>query len=216
MTTEPLTAIINVAPALDPAVGLLKEEAIRLKDFAEKRIIASDADLKPAVDDLSLIANVKKALATKKAEWLKPIKSHIDAVSAVFEEITTPLGQADIINRKKVLDYRAEQQRIADEAEAINRAKLELAQREAKLNDGVITVDLTPIEVPAPIAKVRTDAGLAGTMKVTKWELIDFKAVPDEYKTLDSARITKVVKAGGSIPGIKVWEEATLRVTANR
>lgn len=206
------TAEIQIAPEIDVTVQSLVEEARKLQTYAEGRMILSDDDLKPVLDDLTLIAKVKRALEEKKKEYLKPIKAHVEAISATFQAILGPLEDADRLNRSAMMRYRAEQQRKADEAEAINREKEALAKREAALNYGAHTVDLTPVEAPVPIAKVRTDMGTAGVTKIKKWVLEDMAKVPDEYKVLDSGRITRVVKAGGSIPGIRVFEEESLRV----
>jgi len=214
MTTETVTALIKVNPESDTSVLSLLCEANKLRDYALARVIASDADLSPATEDLSLIAKLKKSLTEKKAEYYKPIKTHLDAVSAAFQSLLTPVEEADKITREKIMAYRTEQKRKADEAAAINQAKLDLARREAALNGGEITVDLTPVEAPAPVHKVQTDLGTASTMKVLKWELVDFAAVPDQYKMIDAAKVTKIVKVGGTIPGIRTWEEETLRITA--
>ena len=209
-----ITAIIKIGPEHDPAVLTLAEEARKLRDYAAVRVIATDIDLKPATEDLSIIARVKKALAEKKADYLKPIKAHIDAVSAAFLSITAPLDEADTITRNKVKDYRAAVEKRRLEAEEINRQKQELARRETAFHGtGEITVDTAPVEAPAPVNRVFTDLGTASMMKVKKWELVDFKAVPDEFKLLDSGKITKLVKAGGTIPGIRVYEEESIRVT---
>ena len=48
------------------------------------------------------------------------------------------------------------------------------------------------------------------TNKVMKFEVVDFKALPDEYKISDDVKIRKVVNAlkmDTNIPGVKVWEE---------
>jgi len=209
-----ITALIRIGPEHDPAVLALAQEARKLREYAAVRVIATDADLKPATEDLSIIAKVKKALAEKKADYLKPIKTHIDAVNAAFTSIIAPLDEADIITREKVKDYRVAVEKRRLEAEEINRRKQELARREAAFNGtGEITIDTTPVEAPAPVSRVVTDLGTASTMKIKKWELVDFKAVPDEFKMLDSGKVTKLVKAGGTIPGIRVYEDESIRVT---
>jgi hypothetical protein len=38
--------------------------------------------------------------------------------------------------------------------------------------------------------------------------------IPDEYFVLDTARIGKIVRAGGTVPGIEVFEEESLSVRA--
>ncbi|MFA6307090.1 MAG: hypothetical protein WC639_04775 [Patescibacteria group bacterium] len=209
------TAVIKVGPEHDPAVIALSADARRIRDYAVARMIVGDADLKPATDDLSVIAKIKKALTEKKADYLKPIKAHVDAVNAAFSSIMSPLEEADQVTRQKVLAYNAAVAKRQSEAEEINRKKAELARQEAQFNGtGEITIDTTPVVAPAPVSRVKTDMGTTSTFKVTKWEVVDFAAVPDQYKIIDAAKVTKLVKAGGSIPGICVYEEESLRVTA--
>ncbi len=210
------TAIIKVGPEHDAAIVSLAEEARKLLDFARLRTITTDADLRPATDDLSLIAKLKKALAEKKAEYLKPIKSHIDAVNTAFALIMQPLEEADSITRNKVRDYQAQVEKRHQEAEEINRQKAELAQREAAFNGtGEITVDTKPVEAPLPVGRVSSDFGSIGIAKVMKWEVEDITKVPFEYLIVDAGKIGKLVRAGiPSIPGIRIWKEGSLRVTA--
>lgn len=215
--TEQVVAIIKVGPEHDPAVLDLAEKARKLREYAIARIIVKDTGLFPAIEDLSIIAKVKKALAEKKTDYLKPIKAHIDAVTAAFTSITQPLDEADSITRKKVMDYRAEVEKRRLEAEEINRQKQELAHREAAFNGtGEVTVDTTPVEAPAPIGRVFTDLGTGSTMGVYKWELVDIALVPREYLVVNAGMVTGVVKGSKGkivIPGLRIWKEETLRVT---
>ena len=122
------------------------------------------------------------------------------------------LEQADSITRDKVLAYDAEQKRKIAEAEAINKAKQDLARREMELK-GEITVDTTPVEVPQAPAKVTRGAlGQSSTAKVWKWEVEDFDKIPNQFKITDDKKILKAVQSGQSVPGIKAWQEETLRV----
>ncbi len=187
------TAIINIAPESDLVILSLVAEANRLRDYAEKRVIATDADMTLAVDDLSIIAKVKKALIAKKDEYLKPIKAHEDAIKAVFQIILTPVEDADRINREKWTNYRTEQARHRDEAEAINREKLELAKREEVLT-GEHTIDLTPVVAPAPVTRIQTDMGSAGMRDNWTYEVTDFVAQPNEFKVADTAMLNSIAK----------------------
>ena len=208
-------AVIKISPARDDAIIGLLEEGRKLKEFAVARTIARDEDLKPATDDLSLIAKLKKALNEKKAEYVKPIKAHLDAVNAVFTGIMAPFEEADIITRQKITAYRASIEKARQEAEAINQAKIDLAKREEALT-GEHTVDLTPVEAPIQVTKVSTDMGTVGMMKIYKFEVIDKALVPEEYKLVDTAKVGAVVRASKGtiiIPGIKIIAEETLRVS---
>lgn len=210
-------ALISINPESDVTILSLLAQANRLRDYAIARVIATDDDMSMAVNDLSIIANVKKALTAKKSEYYKPIKVHLDAVTAMFGTLLTPIEDADRITRDKWTAYRNEQVRKKAEAEAINRAKEELAKREAVLNHGEITVDLTPVEAPMPIVRVQTDMGSAGVVRTRKYRVIDFAKLPDQYKIENSVLLKKVVKAGiPEIPGVEIYIEEGLRVSPMR
>ena len=210
-------ASIKIKPENDPRVLALAKEAEQLRDFALARKLTTDADLTPATEDLSIIAKAKKSLTEAKAEYIKPIKGYLEDVNAAFTKIMTPLDEADKVTRNKILTYRSEQQRRQAEAEELNRQALELAKRQAEFSGtGEFTVDTTPIETPPPVKRVSTELGTAGVVRNLTWELVDFMLVPDQYKILDAGKITKLVKGGGSIPGIKIFTEETLRVMTRK
>lgn len=215
------TAIIKVGPEHDSAILVLAQEAKKLRDYAMARVITTETDLKPATEDLSIIARVKKALSEKKAEYLKPIKAHVDAVNTAFTSITAPLDEADTVTRGKILTFRQEQERRVREAEEINRLRVEAAKREATLNGtGEITVETTLLEVPATLPNhVRTELGSLGTAKTWKFEVVDIKMLPDDYKVANEVKIGQVVRATKgtiSIPGVKIWSEESIRITTTK
>ena len=133
---------------------------------------------------------------------------------AAFKSFTSPLEQADGITRGKIMFYRKDVERQRAEVEEIERQKMELAKREAELNNGEIMVDLTPIAKPvAGPGTVRTDMGNTNMMKVRKWEVEDITKVPADYLQVDSTAIGKLARAGiKSISGIRIWDEDVLRV----
>lgn len=208
------TAVIRIYPQGDSAVTLLYNEGVRLRQYAEARLIKTNEDVKVATNDLSLIAKLKKAIEEKRKEYVGPINEHLKAVNKTFTELTEPLNQADTITRQKVLEYRKEQERIRQEQERINRLRLEAAEAEMKLK-GEITESVNIVEVkPAQPDHYRAEAGTLGKFMVPKFELVDFSLVPDEYKILDTVKVGKLVRAGlRSILGIRIWEEESIRVT---
>jgi len=212
--TVTTTAIIKIAPAEDTAVRALVQQSRVILQYAEARVIIANIDLTLATEDLSLIAKLKKAIEEKRKEYVSPIRGKLDSVNSAFKTLLEPIEQADKITRTKILKFRQEQERKRQEAEAIEQEKRELAQREAALKDGEITVDLSPVEKPEAVPdKIYTEVGSASAMKVRKWEVVDFATIPNEYKVIDAGKVTKLVKAGiGSIPGIRIWIETGLRV----
>lgn len=210
--TEAQIVSIVIRPELDPGVARIIQQGNRLREFALARVIATEADLTSATEDLTIIARVTKELTGLKELYYRPIKQHLDTVTAVFSSITAPLEEADKVTRSKVIAFTNEQKRRAAEIEAVNRQAEELARRQAALNNGEFTVDTKPIEAPAPVRRVVTNIGSATTKKVRKWKLVNFSKVPDDCKQLDNAKINRIVKAGGTIDGIETWEEDGLQV----
>jgi len=208
------TALIQIRPDTDEKVVSLYQEAVKLQQYAEARVIQSDGDIKVATDDLSIIAKFKKAIEEKRKEYVGPINEHLKAVNKVFQDFTAPLTEADSITRQKILDYRKEQERIRQEQERINALRLEAARAEMELK-GELAESVGIVEVkPEQPKHYRTETGTLGTVPIKKWEVVDFKLVPDEYKIIDATKVGKVVRAGvPSIPGIRIWEEETLRIT---
>jgi len=208
------TALIQIRPDTDEKVVSLYQEAVKLQQYAEVRVIQSDSDIKVATDDLSIIAKLKKAIEEKRKEYISPINEHLKSVNDAFKQFTEPLIQADTITRQKVLSYRKEQERIRQEQERINQLRLEAAQAEMKLKGELTeTVELVDVKPEAP-RHYRAEMGVLGTAKVAKFELVDFSLVPNEYKMLDSVKVGRVVRAGlRNIPGLRIWEEKSLRVT---
>lgn len=216
MTLENLNttvAVIQINPSSDVAVQSLYTEALKLKEYAVARVILIDADLKPATEDLSIIAGLRKAIEEKRTEYIKPIRTHLDTVNEAFKQFTLPLVEAFTLNNDKVKAYLAEQKRKRTEAEAIERERFELARREIALK-GETTVDLTPVAAPEVIKKIQTELGTVGITTNWKFEVVDFSQVPDEYKLVDATKIGKVVRAGlRSIPGVRIYSEESLRTT---
>lgn len=213
MTQE--TALINVRPDTDSRIAALYEEGVRLELYARERIIESIEDVKAATDDLSIIAKLKKALEEKRKEYIGPINEHLKTVNGVFKSFVEPLSQADSITREKVLAYRAQQESIRVEQERINQLRMQAAEAEMKLK-GELSEPLGLVEVaPNAATRYQTDSGTLGTAKIKKWEVTDITLVPIEYLVVDTVKIGKVVRAGiPGIPGIRIWEEDSLRITA--
>jgi len=217
MIEENTTALITVNPQADVAVIALYEQALGLKRCADALTIASDADVMDATNDLSIISNLKKAIEEKRKFYVQPITEHIKDVNEAFKSFTEPINYADTTTRQKILDYRAEQGRIRQEQEEINRLRTEAAQKEMELK-GELTESVNLVETqPDQPQHYRTGMGTLGTMLTWHFEVINFALVPDEYKLLDAAKLGKVIRAGlRSIPGIRIYSEETLRVTTKK
>lgn len=208
-------AMIKVKPDLDAEVKTIYIEALKLQEYAESRVIATAEDLKPATDDLSIIAKVKKALEEKRREYLKPLQDHVKEINEVFKTLTYPIEEANRVTRSKILAFQAEQDRIRREQEEINRKRQEAAEAEMRLT-GELSESVNLVEVsPEAPKKISTEMGTVGQRMIRKYRVINFAELPDQYKIENSALLNKVVKAGiPTIPGVEIYEEPILTVNA--
>ena len=208
------TALIDIDPMVDEKMRSLGLEVIAIVQQAEARVVLSDADVHDATGEIALIAGLKKAFEEKRKEYTAPLNGYLKDINAAFKDYTDPLDQADKLTRGKVLSYRAEQERQRQEQERINRLREEAAKAEMQLK-GELTESVNLVEVsPPPPAHYRTIAGDLGKTLTWKFEVMDFALLPDDYKLPDTVKIRKVVIAGATIPGVRVWQEESLRVTA--
>lgn len=211
---ETPTALVKISPETDLQVQVFYNEALKAKEYAEARVITTVEDLKPAIDDLSIISLIKRGFEEKRKEYVKPLQDHVKAINDAFKTLMEPVEIADKFTREKILAFQLRQKLIREEQEKINALRLEAAKREMELK-GELTESVELVEVIPEISKTtRTELGTAGIMKVRKWEVVDMVQVPDEYKMIDATKVGKVVRAGiPSIPGIRIWEDETLRIS---
>lgn len=204
------TALVKVRPQADEAVIALHEQSLKLLEDATALIIIDSDSAKSATNDLSIISGLKKSIEEKRKEYTQPINEHLKAVNEAFKVFTEPLNQADKITRDKVLEYHQEQERIRQEQEEINRKRLEAAEAEMRLK-GELSESVNLVEVTA----IRTDMGMAGIATIWKFRVENFALLPDRFKIENASLIGKVVRAGErEIPGVLIWSEDSLRVTA--
>ena len=209
---EPSKSLVIIEPAKDPEIVSLYNEAIKLQRYAQSQVIRTADDLKPATNDLFIIAKIKKALEEKRKDYVKPLQDHVKTINDAFKTFMEPIESADKIIRQKVLAFQAEQEHIRREQEEINRLRMDAARKEMELKGEISEpVQLVEVMIESP-RRVSTDMGTVGQRMINKWEIVDFKLVPDEYKMVDSAKITKLVNGGGTIPGIRTWKEPVLTV----
>jgi hypothetical protein len=214
---EENTALVKVKPEQDIEVQSFYDQALKLAEYAEARDIAIIEDLKPATDDLSIIAKVKKAFEEKRKEYVKPLQEHVQEINDAFKKLMEPILAADTITRQKILAFQQEQDRIRREQEEINRKRQEAAEAEMRLK-GELTESVNLVEVlPEAPKRVETDMGAIGQRDNWKWEVVDFALVPDDYKMISSGVLTPVVKASKGkiiIPGIRIFNEPIIAVNA--
>jgi len=189
------TTLVLVKPEASPEIMSFYNQAVRLREFAEARIILTNDDLKPANDDLVIIRRIKKAMEEKRKDYLKPFQDHVKETNDAYKKLMEPIEEADKITAGKMLAFDVEQKRKIREAEAIEAEKYELAKREAELKGGEITIDLTPVDKPEDVPRmVRGLMGNSGQRENWTYEIIDVDAIPREYMMPDNSMLSSTAR----------------------
>ena len=202
-----------------PFSGLfqLYQEAASLLQVAKKRVIATNEDLKPATDDLAIIATCKKAMFARKTEIVEPFKSQLDAINQAFGDLMFPVMEADRLTRGQVTTFDNEQRRKAAEAQRIEDEKFRLAKEEAALNGtGEITVPLGTAQAPPPVPEhTRTAMGTLGGRTNWKARVVDFAALDDQWKIPNESLLNshaRTTKGTRPIPGVEFYNDRSVTV----
>lgn len=213
--------MVRVDPRNDEAFLKLSGEAGRMVLYAGTFTIASVSDVSQAAQDLSLIANLTKALEDLRRTYTVPLNDHLYAINAAFKAISVPVGEAWDTLKAKIKAFNLEQEELQAAAEKAQRLREEALKLEAELTQktGEIFEPLpaAPIVTAAPVDKLYTEVGSLGFRKVPHWEIENESLIPRDYFTLDVKKLDKVVKAGlDKIPGLRIWIEKEPIITPKK
>ena len=207
---DPLTSAMN------PELVTACQEAKRLLEIAQGRTITSNEDLKPATDDLAIIRKGIRLVQEIRKRILAPFRAKVDIINAAFGDIIRPLEEADRLTAGKVTAFDQEQRRKTAEAKRIEDEKYRLAQEEATLKNGEITVPLDTVQAPPPVPEhVRTELGTLGGRSNWKARVVDFKLLPDEYKLPNETLLNsfaRSTKGTRPIPGVEFYDDRVVTV----
>ena len=184
---------IALRPGEDVEVRNYFEEAMKLLEYARKRVITTIEAAKLATDDLSIIARLKKAMEAKRKEKLAPHEAQVKAIRNTYNFLMTPVLEAERITKEKQLVFIHEQENRQREQEEINRKRMEAAQAEMKLK-GELSESVNLVEVSEAPTRIMADYGTSGLVDHWTFEVVDFAQVPDEYKVIDSAMLNAIAR----------------------
>jgi len=212
------------APAIPESIVVTDIEIIK-KDPDFKKSVTAMAKIEKKVDAIAIVdaksqadageirVNLKslyKEIENKRREFVNPLNGVVKKLNAEFKpKLAAIEGVVQKLDRK-ILDYTAEQERIAEaariKAEKANQKRLEKYQEKVEAGKDVAPPTLKPTP-EAPKNGFDTKSGSVNMTTIVNWEIEDEAAIPREYFVLDRVKIGKVIRAGGSIAGIKRIEE---------
>lgn len=183
------------------------------------------------------LASIRKELKAFKAsvvEVKKPFKKEIDEIDAASKPWIEKLQQKDQETEQAILTYL---RKVREETERQNQKALEkyekkVANVEAKAiaNNKPMPIIIPPALASAPAKTVEIEGAKQTVVKRKAWRLsnraVNAKlqpetmtaldnqvfecCIPMDFFCLDTVKIGKVIRAGGTIPGIEVYEEESL------
>jgi len=180
------------------------EEARKMLEYAERRVIKTLEDAKLATDDLILISKLKKAMDAKRKEKLAPHEAQLKAIRDTYTYLMTPILEAERITKSKQVAFLQEQERIQREQEEINRLREEASQKQKELTGEITEVET--VEVSGATERVSTTLASSGLTDHWVFEVVDFAQVPDTYKVIDNALLTAIARKHHDtkpVPGVK-------------
>lgn len=219
-STEVIETITHPAP-LDLEVvktALKVAYSQQISDMAEQAKafdVSDDETEKGAIVMAGQAKKLLKAMDDKRKQIIAEPDEFVRGVNGIAKMFRDQLAEIETGLKKKVSDYgwkkelerRAEGKRLKEEAEALQK-KIDAEAKKAGVE--------APPPPPAPVIKketvTRTESGSSAHLR-TEWKMtgiVDFKAVPDEYKELNTKAVNAAIKAGTrNIPGLKIEEVPT-------
>ena len=209
------------APMLAAEVALYEAESITIS--SPSQLMAADETLKGIKRKWREIEAARKSL-------LAPLDEGKARIQAFFVPPLRFLARAEVEYKRKIMDYQAEERRIAQdvarrEADRLRKLEEAKAQRAGKRGDTGRAEELREQEIIVPVAPTTR---LEGTTVRTVWsaELVDIKALcaaiaegkaPADLVDFSQARgnrIATALKDAANVPGLRFVRSKSVAVRA--
>lgn len=221
-----MEALALTRPETDNDTTTLREAALAMAGRATALQIIDDASLAEANALGSDVASTLRSVEKRRKFFVEPLNHHVKAINDLFRRLSDPLRSADEQLRKKILSWRAAEQKRIDEArraaEAAAREEARKAQEKAaaaeaarlagenrkaaQLERAAEKAQLVA-ETTATTAAVLLGAGPAKSMdagdgaknktsRVWRFEVVDAAHVPRQFLAVDEKSIRAAVAQG--------------------
>jgi hypothetical protein len=198
--------------------------------------ITSPETLEKAQVNLSAVRKASKDLTAAVKALKAPHQEAIKEIDAAAKPWKDKLDQRDAQLETGILAYHRQVREEAQKKQLAEQAKYEkkVERVEAKaLAEGKpVPVVLPPPIISAPPKTMQVGESKQTVMKRKAWKIsakafaaglsadgmtaeqnrIHELGIPERYFTLDTGAIGKIVRAGGTVPGVEVYEEESLSI----
>lgn len=197
----------------DERVQELSQGSVELLERAQGiEIVDEESDLE-AAEFLSQVKTARKRWDELRHWFTDPLEAQKKAIIARFKASDAPLEQAEKIVGGKHLEWVRKQQELARKEQERLRRLAEARQARAEKKAEERGEEPPPVVIPMPTVQappktLHTSSGAVRTRTIWRFEVVDFAALPEEYKVADEVKLGKVVRAGvREIPGVRIYEE---------
>lgn len=213
------------APIQNPDALLLEKQSSEVLTLANVYTVTTAEQFQFAADELKNIKASIKAAEKMRKEATGPLDAAKKTIMEWFRPIEDRYATAETKIKAAMLTYQREEERKRQVAEAAAReaARKEqervneeamLAAERAQANHDTETADAiiaaVPIVQPVPVPVATPKIQGISTRQVWKFRIVDAKAVPDEYKTINEAllgSLARSTKGGVKVPGVEFYPE---------
>jgi len=188
----------------------------RMYKQAEALVVSNEADVSKATEMAAQAKSLFKKVETKRVDLKRPYLDFTQTLDGVARNIKRPLVEIQKMVEAKLAPVvlAIEEQKEKDRLAAEKKAKAEAAKSKAPV------FNMPQVVKPSAVndGKIQTNTGSVTVEKETKWEMVDFEAIPMEYKivTLDEKKIDAAIKNGSMIPGLRVYQDSKVTTRLNR
>jgi len=193
----------------------LRQDVDQILAKMEQLAITNDNEFQETAEFLQGIKGKQKEVKDNFEPRRAKAEAEKQKVLAEINSYKRPLEKAEIIVKKKLGEYRVEQEQKRREEEQKQLAELKAQEEERLLNEAEANGDESILDDEIMVAKPTLEteipkmAGISFT-EVWHFEIVDVKQIPGDYMMPDERKIQGVVKAlkdKTSIPGIRVYSD---------
>lgn len=186
--------------------------------------VATRADYEQGADLLRAIKDQLGIFERGRVKVVKPLNDHVKMLNAESKLLTAPLEAADRYLREQMTAFDQEQRALAikeaarlkaeaDAAALDLAAKMESAGAES-IAHGIVEHALEQEVAVAKAAPTHTAFGTtAGYRERWTFEVVDEKAIPRAYLTLDEPMVRRALAAGvREIAGLRIYDAGSVAI----
>lgn len=185
-------------------IEVYKKNIISLVAKAESFDLKTKDDMDVAVSLLSQLNKYADNVQKKKEALTKPLNLALKNIRAMFKEVEEKYEEGIENLRMRMSVY---------QTSALKRQKEEEEKIAEKIAEGKISIEkaVEKLEDVNITEKIETKDGDVKFITVNKFEVMDLTLLPIEYHVADEVKIRKAYNEGIQLPGVRYWEEQSVR-----